>query len=749
MMQWSPDTRPDGWYHFGDKSIRGFSLTHISGAGCSVYADVPILPWLKAVTAADDPSQFASSFSHDHETAAPGYYSVQFDDGVKAELTVAARSGMARLQFPSRGPRTLILNAAGSATIAAEHRQTDTSTIQIRGQDEITGTVHSGGFCGSATNYVLYFTVRFQLPFSSFGTWSDQVAIGSKSASGHKAGAFVSFAEGAEKVVIKVGISFVSVANAEANLAKEIPGWDFDALHSAAKATWTKTLNLIQAEGGTPEQRSIFYTGIYHMLLSPNEFSDENGDYIGFDQRAHRLPQAQKQFANFSDWDIYRNLVQFQSLLFPQETSQMMQSLIRDAEQSGWLPRWPVANDVSYVMGGDSPAILFSEAYAFGARAFDLKSALDFMIKGATVPGKGPHNNAERPGLEDYLAKGYVPLSDEQESAASITLEYDSADFAVSRLASAMGDQTHAALLLTNAQNWRNLFDKAGGWIRPRTADGKFLDDSWDPDRLMPHRKRWDTSNQLGFEEGSTWQYTFMLPFNYAGLLREMGGSDKVIPKLDKFFEKLSGWALPNFTVTNEPDFCAPFVYLWTGNPWKTQQVIDRIRRETFTVRPDGLPGNDDLGATSGVYVWNAMGIYPEIPGLGGFTIGTPLFSRVEMRMGNGHTLKISAKGEGVYVSAVRVNGTPHASSWLKLAELGALQTRLEFELQKEPDHAWATHETEFPPSFDAVGPAGTRQGTNFPNTAPSSASSRSRRGLIRYPGRPRIRNVSGRPRGG
>ena len=702
MMQWSPDTRPDGWYHFGDKTVRGFSLTHISGAGCAIYADVPILPWPKAITESDDPTQFTVAYSHDKEVAHPGYYSVQLDNGVQTELTVAERAGIARFKFPAGTTRTFIFNAAGSATIGAEHRANDTSTIEIRGNDSLVGTVHSGGFCGSPTHYVLYFVAKFQKPFVSSGTWTDKLAPASSKAEGHKAGAYVWFPDGTEPIVLKVGISFVSIANAEGNLAEEIPGWEFDAVHAAAKAAWTKTLGLVQAVGGTPEQRTIFYTGVYHGLLSPNVFSDGNGDYIGFDQKVHRLPPGQKQFANFSDWDIYRNTIQFQSLLFPEQTSQMMQSLIRDAEQSGWLPKWPVANDVTYVMGGDSPAILLSEAYAFGARSFDLKSGLQFMIKGATVPGKGPHNYSERPGLEDYLSKGYVPVSEEQESGASITLEYDSADFAVSRFAASMGDQPNAALLLKHAQNWRNLFDKDGGWIRPRTADGNFLDHAWDPDHLMPHHKNWDTSDQLGFEEGSTWQYTFMLPFNYVGVFREMGGPDKVIPKLGKFFEKLSGWALPNFTVTNEPDFCAPFVYLWTGNPWKTQQVIDRIRKETFTTKPDGLPGNDDLGATSGVYVWNAIGIYPEIPGLAGFTIGTPMFSRVTLKLGNGRTLEISSKGEGVYVRGIRVNGKPHTSSWLELSRLSAAKNTIEFEMQSEPDHAWATKEAEFPPSFDS-----------------------------------------------
>lgn len=702
MMEWSPDTRPDGWYHYGDPTIRGFSLTHISGAGCPLYADVPILPWSQAIP--ELPGNARQAFSHDHEIAHPGYYSVEFENGIKTELTVRERAGMARFYFPSGGNRALIFKAGYSATVDAKNREDDTSTIEIRGDDTVVGTVHSGGFCGSPTHYVLYFAAKFQKPFASFGSWSEKVVPGRRSASGHKAGGYVTLSA-REPIVLKVGISFVSIDNAEANLAAEIPGWDFDALRAAAKAAWETVLGRVEAEGGTPDQRTIFYTGLYHSMLSPNLFSDENGDYIGFDGKVRRLSSGEQQFANFSDWDIYRNTIQLQALLFPTQTSQMMQSLVRDAKESGWLPKWPFANDVSYVMGGDSPAILLSEARAFGARDFDLKTALRFALKGATEPGKGPHHNFERPGLDAYRTKGYVPVSDDQEAAASISLEYNSADFAVSRFAAALGDASDAKRLLESAQNWRTLFDRDGGWIRPRTADGNFLDSNWNPDRLTPHRKKSDTSNQMGFEEGSTWQYTFMIPFNYAGLFRAMGGEEKVMPRLDKFFEKLSGWALPNFTVTNEPDFCAPYAYLWTGMPWKTARVIDRIRKDTFTTQPGGLPGNDDLGATSGVYVWSAIGIYPEIPGVGGFAIGTPMFPRVTMTLGDGKTLQISAQGDSVYVHAVRINGTLHRRSWINLSELALTENQIDFELADEPDPGWATKPSELPPSFDVEKP--------------------------------------------
>ena len=712
MMQWSPDTRPDGWYRYGDKTIRGFSLTHISGAGCPVYADVPILPWPiyaggSGPVVSNTFDDTALIFSHEHESAHPGYYSVEAnttsDTAVKTELTVTTHAGIGRFYFPATAGRMLLFKVSSSANITEKNRETDSGAIEIRGKDTVVGTVHSGGFCNSPTNYVLYFAAKFEKPFESYGTWADKITAGTTSASGRRAGAYVSFASSAEPVVMKIGISFVSKENAEANLAAEIPGWDFDAVHASAKAAWTKMFDRVQAEGGTPEQRTIFYTGLYHMLLSPNLFSDDNGDYIGFDQRVRRLPAGQQQFANFSDWDIYRDIVQFHALLFPEQTGQMMQSLVRDAEQSGRLPRWPVANDVSYIMGGDSSEILLSEAYAFGAQAFDRKSALHFMIKGATEPGKGPHDLSERPGLGNYLALGYVSLSDDPEAAASITLEYASADFAVSRFAAALGDHAHADSLLRSSQNWHTLFDSESGWIRPRTGDGKFLE-GWDPDRLLPHHKNWDKDNQLGFEEGSTWQYSFMIPHNYAGLFQAMGGNAAVVHKLDKFFEKVSGWALPNFTVTNEPDFCAPYAYLWTGNPSKTQQVIDRIRRETFTTKPDGLPGNDDLGATSGVYVWNAIGMYPVIPGVGGFALGTPMFRRVTMHLGDGKTIKIVSRGQGIYVRSVRVNGKPHESSWLKLSALSQEHNLLEFDLSAEPDHAWAVKPAGFPPSFDVAG---------------------------------------------
>ena len=701
MVAWGPDTRPDGWYHYEDKTIRGFSLTHISGAGCPIYADVPILPWTGELKAPGSAPGYALAFAHDHEQAQPGFYAVDFANGVRAELTVTDRAGIGRFTFPAGAPRHLLLKVSDSATVDDPKRKDDTSTVAILAPDTVVGSVHSGGFCGQDNRYVLYFAVTFAQPFAAAGTWTDALHPGAAAASGHKAGAYVTFAPGAGPVLAKVGVSFVSIPNALANLQAGIPGWDFDAVRAAARARWTDLLERVRVEGGTQAQRTIFYTGLYHMLLAPNLFSDCNGDYPGFDGQVHPLGEGEAQYANFSDWDTYRNVVQLHALLLPEQTSQMMESLVRDAQQSGWLPRWPVANDVSYVMGGDSPAILIAEAHAFGARAFAERTALEYMIKAATQPGTGPHGQAERPGLADYLARGYIPVGNGNETGASVTVEYANADFAVSRLAAALGDDADAAKLLRSAQSWRHLLDPETGFIRPRAPDGKFLA-GFDPDHLLPRHQNWDQDDQMGFEEGSAWQYTWMIPFNYGGLITALGGDEKVLPKLDRFFEKLSGWAVPTYTVTNEPDFCAPYAYVWTGRPWQTQAVIDRVRRETFSTQPNGLPGNDDLGATSGVYVWNALGLYPVIPGVGGLVLGTPQFPRAILRFGDGRTLTIVAHGEGIYVQSVTLNGRDRDTAWLPLDALTAGDNRLEFFLGPQPNASWAARRADFPPSFDA-----------------------------------------------
>lgn len=710
MMQWSPDTNHDAWYVYSDKWIEGFGLTHISGAGCPLYGDFAVMPLTSELTTNPgknfDP--YAAAFDHSNEVAHPGYYAVTLTNGIRVEITVAERAGIARFIFPQGAKARLLVNAGSSADVLASLSATQpdqhnyANRIEIEGADSYAGFAMAGGFCWSHSQYKIYVAGRFNKLYKSTSMWQDDVVLSNgRAAEGMHTGAWLDFGE-QQEVILKVGISFVSEAAARDNLNKEIPGWNFDVVHAKARSMWSDLLGRIAVEGGTADQRRIFYTGVYHSFLSPTLFSDVNRSYIGFDGKVHSLVGSKQkaQYANFSDWDIYRNTVQLQAFFDPARESDMLQSLVNDAEQSGWFPRWPAANDVTYVMGGDSPVIVLASAYAFGARNFDVQAALRYMVKAGTDPGVGLHNNPERPFLEDYLKFGYIPV-DKDNNSASRTLEYSNADFAVAQFARNLRQDREYRLFLKHSENWKNLLDPTTGWIRPRLSDGSWLP-GFDAERSLPKKKADApaTGDQMGFEEGNTYQYTFMVPFDYPALFASIGGDDKVIPRLDKFFLKLRCWGEPCYNIENEPDFVVPYAYVFAGQPWKTQDVVTRIANETFKATPDGIPGNDDLGATSGVYVWNALGFYPAVPGVAGLVLGTPMFERVTLRLAGGRTLIVSRQGPGTYVQQVALNGAPYLSSWLPLKELRRGTTRLKFTTGEEPNKVRGNAIADRPPFF-------------------------------------------------
>ena len=712
MIQWSPDTGGDGWYFHDAKKIYGFSMTHISGAGCPLYGDFPVLPWAGDLTVSPHTNRdlYTDAFDHTREEAHPGYYALTLANGVRVEITVTERAGIARFTFPAGVPAKLLLNAGGSANSTVVDKKPDDParahdgyTIAIEGKDRVSGEARAGGFCGSPTRYTAYMAAQFSKPFVRTAMWHDDtVDADAKKEDAHHAGALVDFGD-AREVEMRVGLSFVSVEGARGNL--KFDGMSsFAKVKADAKSHWTERLNRVEMDGGSSEQRAIFYTGLYHMLLSPNLFSDGDSNYMGFDGKVHQTsPNPYKgtpqnaQYANFSDWDIYRDVIQMHALLDPVQGSEEAQSLVNDAEQGGWLPRWPAANDNPYVMGGDSGAILLSDLYAFGARSFDVKGAMKAVLKGATQLGNGVHGQAERLYLADELKIGYVPV-DHDTLGASRTLEFASDDFAVAQLARATGDEADYAAFIRRAGNWQKLLDPETHWIRPRNSDGSWLED-FDADKSLPKRPDAPvSSDQDGFEEGNSWQYSFMIPFDYARLIPAMGGNQVVVPRLDSFFSKLICWGEPCFNMANEPDFVVPYTYEYTNQPWKTDDVITRIEQQTFGTKADGVPGNDDLGATSGVYVWNALGLYPGVPGVGGFFLGTPMFSRATVHFANGRTLVVTREGEGVYVNGVTVNGKPHKSYWIGLDEIPEhATTTVHFTMQEA---APASTSLAAPPAF-------------------------------------------------
>ena len=709
MIQWSPDTGTNGWYRYNQAKIYGFSLTHLSGAGCPLYADIPFLPLTDELSASPTTARgsYTADFDHKNEEAHPGFYAVTLANGIHVDLTVTERAGIARINFPQGKPARLLINSGGSADTNVHSalyppvgRENDGNEIKVIGDDTVSGSVTSGGFCGTDSSYKLYFTAKFQRPFQHFSTWKeDVIQKEGREAAGKHTGAWVDFGSDHSEILVKVGISYVSTRNALDNLNKELPDWNFDRVHTSAQETWTKMLDRVSVDGGTSDQRKIFYTGLYHMMLSPTLFSDGNGDYIGFDGKVRSLAGTRQkaQYANYSDWDIYRNPIQLQALLLPGRVSDMMQSLVNDAEQSGWLPNWEAANDVTYVMGGDSPAAVITSAYAFGARNFDAATAFKYLVKGATQPGMDLHNQEQRPFLADYLKLGYVPL-DKLGIAASVTLEYASDDFAIAQFAKSTGHMDAYRQLLAQSGNWRNLLDPDTKWIRPKNSDGTWLKD-FDPEK--PARDGPGRAERHGFQEGNTWHYTFMIPFDYPDLVKRIGGDDATDARLDRFFAKIDCRGQPCYTVGNEPDFVAPFTYLYVGKPWKVQQLVPRIEQEAFKITPDGLPGNDDLGATSGVYVWSALGMYPGVPGLGGVFLGTPMFKTATLHFADGsRTLVVHGEGTGPYVDKVLLNGKDYSNSWVPLSALGPGTTDLRFQLSTQPNQKRGEPASERPPDF-------------------------------------------------
>jgi predicted alpha-1,2-mannosidase len=705
MIQWSPDTTSNGFYKYGQSKIRGFSLTHLNGAGCPIFADVPILPTVGPIknSPANNPSEYLQSFSHDNEKAEPGFYSVNFDSGVRAKLSVTPRTGIGVFTFPATDQANVLIDAGGSAT------GNSMSSVRVLGDDKVVGWAMSGTFCGSNTVYTLYFAVQFDRPFKRFGTWNvAAVNPELRSSTSKQPGVFVTFDTRTERSVsVKVGISYVSVANALMNLESENERWNFDAVRAKAHAAWSERLGQIEVEGGTDEQKTIFYTALYHSLLAPSVFSDANGEYMGFDRLVHTA-RGRHHYTNISDWDTYRSQVQLQALLAPREANDLVRSLIDDAEQSGWLPKWPLANDVTASMGGDNPVPLITTAYAFGAKDFDTRKALAFMLKGATEPGVGIHGYRERPGLAEYLKRGYIPYEPSGcdgagDNAASVTLEYATDDFCIAQFARSLGDARTHASFMRRAQNWQNLFDAESGFIRPRRPNGVFLE-GFDPDAVLPKSEiPWERLNQAGFQEGGTWQYTWMVRFNYEGLFASIGGTAEVSRRLDKFFTKLIGWGHPYFNIANEPSFASPYAYTFAGDPSRTQATVRRIMAETFNATPGGLPGNDDLGATSAWYVWGALGLYPAIPGVGGFVVGSPKFSSIKIRLGDGRRLVIRTDGDPAdkfFVGALSINGRPYESSWLPIELLRPGTTTLDLVLAENPGSAWAARPADLPPSF-------------------------------------------------
>jgi predicted alpha-1,2-mannosidase len=626
---------------------------------------------------------------------------VKLNSGITTELTTTTRSGMGRFTFPATKQANLLIKLAGS-----QNPVSDTS-VTVVSDTEVVGSVTTGHFCGASPTYTVYFAAKFDQPFTTSGSVSaastaatprarpgspqDPAQVTPRLAGPN--GEYLTFDTTANQVVqAKVGISYVSTGNARANRESENPGWAFDGVHQNAHNAWNTMLGRIKIAGGTTARQQVFYTALYHALLHPNVFSDTNGQYPGFDNKIHSVAAGYAQYANFSGWDIYRSQAQLSALLAPAQVSDIAQSMVNDYAQSGQLPKWTLNNGETYVMVGDPGTVILADYYAFGARDFDTQSALAAMVKQATT------QNNIRPGQNYLTSPGYLPTNGQWNCCnfygpVSTQLEYSTADFALSAFAGSVGDKANQTKFANRAQQWRGLFNPASGFMQPRNADG-----AWSGG--------FDASSQSNFVEGTSWQYTGMVPFNVKGLATVFGGNAKMITYLNSVLAGFQGGGGSQADLGNEPSIELPWEYDYVGQPYQAQRIIRQVQDKIWTNKPDGIAGNDDLGTMSAWFVWSALGMYPQTPGTADFALGSPMFTQAVVTLPEGNTLTINAPqaaDNAPYVQSMAVNGGTWNNAFLPPSIISTGGT-LDYVLGATANTSWATGASSAPPSYSGTG---------------------------------------------
>jgi predicted alpha-1,2-mannosidase len=716
MVQVSPDTGGQGGYDYKQDSIYGFSQTHLSGVGCGVAGELPIMPTTGAVTSAD-PNVYRSPFSHDDEAASPGYYRVGLAKyGVDAELTATARTGWQRYTFPATDAANVLFNT-GKA-----NQSVFDSEIHVVGDRTIEGKVHAGNFCAGKDDHTVYFTASFDRPFAAFGTWRGSTIGSARDAAGTGAnGAYVTFDATADHdVVVKVGLSYTGAAGARANLAAETAdAYDFDAVRASLRAKWVDELDRIKIGGGTADRRVAFYTALYHSLLHPNLAGDVDGAYVGFDRKVHTAA-GYTPYQNFSLWDTYRPQNQLLELLAPDVARDVALSVVAIGRDGGWLPRWALANSETNIMTGDPVTPFLVEAWSKGLLAGHEQEAYALLRANATSqpPASSPYNG--RTGVGYYTDRGYIPSGlargtdcvdkggdNDCDHPASATLEYSAADAALALMAAGLGKTADARLFAGRGQWYRNLWDSSIKQFRPRTVEGTWLT-PYDP-----------VGADEQFHEGGAYQYQWLVPQDPAGLVSLMGGRAATERRLDEFFayDKLltdpagtarTDWiaspydyyAKATYNPNNEPDLLAPYMYLWAGDPAKTATVV-RAAMTLFTTGPDGMTGNDDLGTMSAWYVFSSLGLYPTMSGANFLTVSSPQFPSAAVRTPGG-TLTItapSASDANRYIQRARLNGSTLARTWVNWSDIAGGGT-LAHTVGASPSR-WGTAVSAQPPSVN------------------------------------------------
>ncbi|MDH7640716.1 GH92 family glycosyl hydrolase [Sphingomonas oryzagri] len=711
MVQLSPDTNTVGWdassgYHQSDRSIMGFSHTHLSGTGVGDMLDVLVVPATGPLKLVPGPVEnpdagYRQRYSDEH--AEPGYYRVRLENGVAAELTVTERTGLHRYLFP-KGPGHILIDLAHiQQDKPDEPTRIDEASLAIDADGTLTGSRRVFRWAAGRRIHFAMMLSRKPTSILFFGDNDAPAPAGAKGVTGnHLKVALVFDDAGTAPIQIKTGISAIDVKGARDALA-EAPGWGFDRARRHAARGWSKMLDGVKVSGGTADQRAIMASALYHCFIGPTLFTDRDGRAMGLDQQVHQLPEGERANSAYSCWDTYRALHPLLTLVQPEQAGLFVRDLIRQtAESPSGPPVWPLQGFETGCMIGTHSVSILAEAQAKGIRADYAAAWPAIRLRAFDPTSKGSDATL---GRDYYQNLGYIPADKVWESV-SRTQEYSHDDWAMAHIADAIGAKDDATALRKRSLNYRNVIDPSIGFARPKFADGSWWT-PYDPIQLGHMPKPW----WRDYTEANGWQATFLTQHDIYGLIGLFGGDQGFEAKLDALFtapSTLPANAPPDiagmvgqYVHGNEPDQHAPYLYAYCGAPHKTQAMVRRLLTEQYHAAPDGMAGNDDCGQMSAWFVLSALGFYPVDPVSTVYVFGSPLFDEADVKVGDGKRLRIRATGNGPaspYVQSVRWNGRPWTKNWITHAELIKGGT-LEFAMGPQPSQ-FGTARQDRPPSF-------------------------------------------------
>ena len=676
MVQLSPDTRAGNWdacagYHYSDTTIDGFSHTHLSGTGCADLADILFHPTTREIVIHDGECVLQPYFfSHDDERASCGYYAVTLPDvNIGVELTAAPRTGVHRYTFAGKGPRRVIVDLLHTVT----EEKIDLCELRRTAPYELAGMRRTQGW---VPDQYVFFAARFSEPFADVQLLGDKQAV-------------LTFAPDVRTLTIAVGLSSVSVENARMNSLAEVPELDFDAVHARAVGQWRKALGDIVVEGGSRDEMTNFYTAQYHTKLTPNLMNDVNGEYRRHDQTVARMPEGKSYYSTFSLWDTFRAWNPLQTLVDTALVNDMIRSMLDMYDSTGELPIWPLASGETGTMIGYHAVSVIADAYLKGIRGYDADKALEAMIRSSNINKKGS---------DYYTAQGYIPSNIKRESV-SCTLEYAYDDWAIARMAQAMGRDDVFGEYARRALNYVNVFDGSTCFFRGRQSDG-----NWS----APFE---EFATGRDYTEATPWHYRFFVPHDVNGLIQLFGSREAFIREMDRLFTLESDemqldvsdvtGLMGQYAHGNEPSHHMAYLYNYVGQPWKTQELTRRLLHEMYAPTPEGIIGNEDCGQMSAWYVFSSLGFYPVCPGSNEFALTAPQFPKAVVRLANGRTLTVTADNprRSVYIASVTLDGKPIDRNYITYDEL-MQGGELHFALRPRPDYERGTDDAAAPHSL-------------------------------------------------